>query len=66
MRNDTISRSALLKHKRVTGDRCLDTEWKEGFWDGVDAMLDIIKAAPAVTSEQAEKTPTKKSSKEGK
>ena len=66
MRNDTISRSALLKHKRVTGDRCLDTEWKEGFWDGIEAMLDIIKAAPAVTSEQIEKAPTKKSGKEGK
>lgn len=58
--DELISRQSLLKHEYMSCGRASMTERQEGFWDGVDAMSDVIKAAPAVSTAQTGKWIQKK------
>ena len=41
-----IEREALLKHAHIGMTRITDTEWQQGYWDGVDDMAEYIREEP--------------------
>ena len=47
-----IEREALLKHAHIGMTRVSDTEWQQGYWDGVDDMAEYIREQPAADVEE--------------
>lgn len=47
MADELISRQAALELQYLGYKRVSDTDWQEGFWDGVDDICDKLRRLPA-------------------